>query len=746
MRLHPPPTFMKYGVPWSRRVITLLVGAGLLLAVHGCAQNAASTPAAPSIGQAKGPASGAKTVAVAIADLDNDGMADIVGGSVDPGAITISYGVGSGRFSAPQQLPVEGDVRSIAVADVNEDGLPDIIYSVQRQSSGIRIWLNQPGRQWKAGKGPTEINKYEGLRAADLNGDGHIDIVAANASSDLQGGVQVWWGTGSGGWVPGLNPTVTGTYMDAAVADFNGDGVLDLAGAGWGNHGALRVWLGNGGGHWTAVDPVGMGNFYALSVADLNNDGRLDLVAGSYKTGIRLFYGDGRGGFEEKAHLKALRPEETSADGSGAQTLEPIDRETSFWQGLPVDLNGDGWTDIVAGSLDYKGVYAWLNHAGKGWKPYAQELPRSGNFYGLAAADLNADNRPDLCAANWGEGVVILNGRFATPAALTAAPRGIAGRPETAAAVALPLENDVFKVVDGTPEYKIGPGDVLEITFWENNTATRQELLVRPNGRISFGLLENLKVAGLTAGELDGLMSSKLEQFFKRPRVDVRVKQHNSKTVRLLGALAKSNSQGTGAGEYKLQGKATVLEMITAVGGPTADADLKSVRIRRKDGETVSLNLYKTIIQGDLSQDMVLNDGDLVYVPTLSKEANRVYVFGEVQKPGAYTFSGSEMRLIDAISEAGGTTPFAYRTDTKVVRGDITQPEILSADLARLIERGDRSQNLLLASGDMVYVPRSGFGDIKLFYDQVRPLLEMVLWPARVVIDWNSAADITGVK
>jgi len=189
-----------------------------------------------------------------------------------------------------------------------------------------------------------------------------------------------------------------------------------------------------------------------------------------------------------------------------------------------------------------------------------------------------------------------------------------------------------------------------------------------------------------------------------------------------------------------------VLEMITAVGGPTAEADLKSVRIRRKDGETVSLNLYKTILQGDLSQDMVLNDGDLIYIPTLSKEANRVFVFGEVQKPGAYTFSGSEMRLIDAISEAGGTTPFAYRTDTKVVRGDITQPEILSADLARLIERGDWSQNLLLASGDLVYVPRSRFGDIKLFYDQVRPLLEMVLWPARVVIDWNSAADITGVK
>jgi protein involved in polysaccharide export with SLBB domain len=228
--------------------------------------------------------------------------------------------------------------------------------------------------------------------------------------------------------------------------------------------------------------------------------------------------------------------------------------------------------------------------------------------------------------------------------------------------------------------------------------------------------------------------------------VSVAVTQHNSRTVRLLGALAKSGTTGLGAGEYKLQGRTTVLESIATAGGPTAEADLKTVRVRRKDGETMSLNLYKTILQGDLKQDLVLNDGDVVYLPTLSKDTNRVYVFGEVQKPGAYTFSGPEMRLIDAISEAGGPTVFAYRSDTRVVRGDITQPEILSADLGRLMESGDRSQNLLLASGDLVYVPRSSMGDVKRFYEQVRPLLELVLWPARVVIDWNSAADITGAK
>ena len=93
-------------------------------------------------------------------------------------------------------MPVDGDVRSIAVADINEDGLVDIIFSVQRQSSGIRLLLNQSQRRWIFKKGPIEINKYEGIRSADINGDGHMDIIAANVTSATQGGIQIWLGDG----------------------------------------------------------------------------------------------------------------------------------------------------------------------------------------------------------------------------------------------------------------------------------------------------------------------------------------------------------------------------------------------------------------------------------------------------------------------------------------------------------------------------------------------------------------------
>jgi polysaccharide export outer membrane protein len=113
-----------------------------------------------------------------------------------------------------------------------------------------------------------------------------------------------------------------------------------------------------------------------------------------------------------------------------------------------------------------------------------------------------------------------------------------------------------------------------------------------------------------------------------------------------------------------------------------------------------------------------------------------------VEEPGSYTFKNNKIRLIDAISEAGGTTPFASKSDTKIVRGDITRPEIITADLGNLLKNGDQSQNVALVSGDLVYVPRSGWGSINLFAKRIRPLLELILWPARVVNDWDRAYDV----
>jgi protein involved in polysaccharide export with SLBB domain len=703
----------------------VLAGCLAVLIIIGCAQQKAyEVP--PQSSKADGFVVAGKFRAVVIEDMDNDGNLDVVGGALSPGLVTVSYGDGKGAISEAQILPVHGEVLALAVGDFNEDGLNDIVFSVDRETTGIRLWINQANRQWKQENGPTKIDKYQNLNTADVNGDGHMDVVAANSTSDAQAGVQVWLGNGKGGWITESGPTTTGLYMDAVVADLNKDGRLDLIAAGWGQYGAVRVWLGDGTGKWSSVSPLSNGSYYGVSVGDVNGDGSLDILAAAYQAGIHIFLGDGRGDFEA---------------GSKKEKLTLTGGE-SLWKVLAVDLDGDNVMDLVASSLDSMGILAFHNKNNSGWEPYKDVFPNTGIYYGMALADLNADGKPDICAASYGEGIQVWPGNSGK--AIMSREMGIEQLPaaDRLAALAAPSENDVFTTVNGITQYKIGPQDVLEITSWEGSTSKKEEIVVRQDGKISFSFVEDLPVSGLTASQLDERLTQKLRRYLRQPRVDVVVKEYNSKNVTLLGAVAYRNSKGTGPGRYRLSGKTTLLEMLTEAGGFTENAALQSVNIRRKNGESISLDLFKAIHQGDPGKDFVLDDRDVVFIPTLAKDGNRVYVFGEVEKPGVYSFEGSEMRLADAISEAGGPTVFASEAETRVVRGDITQPEIISANLKRLIERGDQSQNIMIANRDLIYVPRSGFGSVNIFFKRIRPLLELILWPARTVNEYDRAYDV----
>jgi protein involved in polysaccharide export with SLBB domain len=727
------------------RIELVLAGCLAMLLVLGCAQHKAyEAPSATQTARADSLVASGKFRAVVIEDMDNDGNPDVVGGASSPGMVTISYGDGKGALSEAQILPVHGDVRSVAVADFNEDGLNDIAFSVQRETSGIRLWVNQAERKWEQQNGPIKINTYLNLDTADVNADGHIDLIAANSTENQKGGIQVWLGNGRGGWIVESGPTNLGRYMDASVADVNKDGFPDLIGASWGLHGSVNVWLGDGTGRWTATSPLSTGNYYGVSTGDLSGDGNLDILAASYQSGIHIFQGDGKGNFAKVfgpiEYLKRRR----KVESTHGKAEFPLSGSPSFWIALPVDLDGDNMPDMVASSLDSKGIMAWRNRGNNIWSEIKDRFPSYGNYYGMAHADLNADGYPDICAAQYGEGIQIWPGNEGE--AIRARQMEIEQLPtvDQMAVLAAPTENEVYTTVNGVTEYRIGAGDVLEITYWEGNMPKKEEIIVRPNGKISFSYVEDVPVNGLTASQLDDRLTRRLARYVRKPRLDVIVKEFNSKTVTLLGAIAFRSREGTGPGKYTLSGKTTLLDLITQAGGPLEQSDLQSVNIRRKNGESISLDLFEAIHQGEPGKDFVLDDKDVIYIPTLAKDGNRIYVFGEVEKPGTFTFKGSKMRLVDAISEAGGPTVFAEAAGTRVVRGDVTRPEIITANLKRLIEDGDQSQNITLVNGDLVYVPRSGLGSVNVFAKRIRPLLELLIWPARIVNDWDRATDVIG--
>jgi protein involved in polysaccharide export with SLBB domain len=688
-----------------------------IMASMGCAEKKEYVrPPAWPIGT--GPVSSGQYRGFVLADLDNDGNTDMAGASTFPGNITLSYGDGKGGWSDPVFLDLRGEVHSVATGDFNEDGFQDVVYSIQEGEAGVRVKMNEGGLAWLDGIPPTEKGDYEHVRTGDVNADGHVDIIAANTTSHVDGGIQVWLGDGTGNWTLESGPSNTNMYMDVTLADFDRDGNVDLVGAGWGPYGTLSVWLGDGHGGWSPVLPLQLGSHYGLSTADLDGDGNLDILVGSYQKGIQVFLGDGTGDF--------------------AEGKTPVE-EGSFWRVLARDLDGDGQKDLVASSMEDQGVRVWSSQDLQNWRKQVENkkkkdqgkwhaiedrFPSLGIYYEIAMPDLDGDGAYDLCAASYGEGIKVWLGSGGFPAQ-KAEKRTLLTEPPLTEVE----ENSSFKTIDGMPEYKLGPDDVLEITVWKSMEPTKQEILLKPDGTISFGFVDNLFVNGMTASELEDLLVEKLRQYIRNPRIEVAVKRFRSKFISVLGAINAAR-EDRGPGDYRLKGKITVLDALGIAGGPERNANLREVSLRRKDGQTVVLNLYKAIVEGDKSQNLVIDDRDIVFVPTMLKQETLVYVLGEVNSPGAYPFE-REITLLEAVAKAGGTTEYATLESTKIVRGDLSKPEILSSNLERLIKRGDRSQNFVLANRDVVYVPRSFIGDVNEFIEKISPSLRIILWPGQ---------------
>lgn len=292
-------------------------------------------------------------------------------------------------------------------------------------------------------------------------------------------------------------------------------------------------------------------------------------------------------------------------------------------------------------------------------------------------------------------------------------------------------KNSVFTEEFQESEYIIGPKDVLEISLWEDTKEVKYEMTVRSDGNISVSFLENVRVVGLTARQVDKAITEKLTRFVKNPRVDVLIKGFNSKRASLLGEVQVLPNQyiSSGPGSYPLQGKTTLLDLLIRAGGATTEADLKRARLIR-NGKTYILNLYKAMFEGDISQNIILDSGDVVIIPELPTTKDKVFVLGEIKGPGAYSFK-HEIDLITVISMAGGCTYDAVKKNILIIRGYPIEPEILVSNLNDFLSKGDFNQNISLKSGDVVYVPRNFISNLNYYFSKLTPILDLLLYPGQ---------------
>jgi polysaccharide biosynthesis/export protein len=183
------------------------------------------------------------------------------------------------------------------------------------------------------------------------------------------------------------------------------------------------------------------------------------------------------------------------------------------------------------------------------------------------------------------------------------------GTPPTAAPTPKPGAA-VVADVPLAPDYVIGTGDILAVVFWRQPDMSA-EVVVRPDGRISIPLLNEVEVKGLTPEQLRLKLTSEAEKFVQDPNVTVVIKQIHSRIVYITGQVQRP-------GPYSLTTSMTVLQLLSTAGGLLEYADEKNITIMRDvNGKTVHYTFnYKDILnRKNLKQNIELKPNDTIIVP-----------------------------------------------------------------------------------------------------------------------------------
>jgi polysaccharide biosynthesis/export protein len=160
------------------------------------------------------------------------------------------------------------------------------------------------------------------------------------------------------------------------------------------------------------------------------------------------------------------------------------------------------------------------------------------------------------------------------------------------------------------PDYVIGPEDVLSIVFWRDKDMSA-DVVVRPDGKISLALLNDIEAAGYTPEQLRANILKAAQKYIADPNATVVVKEIHSRKVFIMGSVARP-------GSYPIIGNLTVVQLIAQAGGILEYADDKNILITRGDGgQQVRFRFnYRDFVKGkDTRQNIALRPGDTVIVP-----------------------------------------------------------------------------------------------------------------------------------
>lgn len=257
-------------------------------------------------------------------------------------------------------------------------------------------------------------------------------------------------------------------------------------------------------------------------------------------------------------------------------------------------------------------------------------------------------------------------------------------------------------------EYAVGGQDVLTILVYEEKELSREAVAVSTDGTLTFPFIGRLKVGGMTTAQIEELIARELTSkgFLINPHVSVMVKEYKSKNVVALGSIKTP-------GRYPLQGQETLLDILSKAGGVDFATGGSRATVMRTmhspDGQksrvAIDVNIKRLFDGEDQHANLLVQSEDVIYVPM----AEKVYIMGEVTKPGEYVIEDRDVTVVEAIGMAGGFTRIAAPNRTTIIRMENGQERILQVRVDDITGKGQKGSDISLKDKDIVVVPESYF-------------------------------------